>query len=98
MKNFLSLLMFTFLTLLIIDLKAQKGVDVAGVKEYNFTTSLPTPVRQISANLLDQMDDKYKALPEFGLLPYDAPCKDCYEIIDKRTSNTRYYVKENSNG
>ncbi|MBX2906014.1 MAG: T9SS type A sorting domain-containing protein [Taibaiella sp.] len=32
--------------------------------------------------------------PELGLLYPDAPCSDCYEIIEKRTETEKYFVKE----
>ncbi|MBC8047672.1 MAG: T9SS type A sorting domain-containing protein [Fimbriimonadaceae bacterium] len=36
--------------------------------------------------------------PEFGLLPYNTPCDDCVELIDKRTFDSRYYIKNGTNG
>ena len=31
-------------------------------------------------------------------MPYNAPCTDCVELVDKRTESTRYFVKNGSNG
>lgn len=36
--------------------------------------------------------------PEFGNNPYNTTCEDCFEILDKRTANSRYFVKNGSNG
>ncbi|MFI5172880.1 MAG: hypothetical protein ACHQFW_10845, partial [Chitinophagales bacterium] len=77
---------------------SQQEVGIPTFKVYNFTSFLPAPAKNISQELIDQTDPKYRSNPEFGILPYDAPCKDCSEIIEKRTSNTRYYVKNGTNG
>ncbi len=98
MKNNLIPFMVIFLCLFYTDITAQQSVGIPGVKVYNFTTFLPLPVQEISAEVLDQTSDNFENHPEFGFLPFDAPCKDCFEIIEKRTFNTRYYLKENSKG
>ena len=36
--------------------------------------------------------------PEFGLLPYNAGCNECFEIIEKRKEDERYFLKNNTNG
>ena len=46
----------------------------------------------------DSSSENFENHPEFGFLPFNAPCEDCFEVIEKRTSNTRYYLKENSKG
>ncbi len=33
--------------------------------------------------------------PEFGKLPNNAPCVDCVEILDRRTSDYRYFIDAN---
>lgn len=30
--------------------------------------------------------------PDFGILPKDAPCEDCVEVLNKRKSDERYFV------
>lgn len=94
MKNCLHSITFLLIYLSITSLTAQQRVGIFGAKIYNFTSFLPTPQRQINTTLQGQITDH----PEFGILPFDAPCKDCFEIIEKRTPNTRYYVKESSTG
>lgn len=34
--------------------------------------------------------------PEFGILPYDAPCRYCVEVLEKRTADERYFVDINN--
>ena len=47
---------------------------------------------------MEHTSDNFEQHPEYGILPYNAQCEDCFEIIEKRTSNTRYFIKENSQG
>lgn len=30
--------------------------------------------------------------PDFGQLPFDAPCQECVEILDRRTGDYRYFI------
>ncbi len=39
-----------------------------------------------------------KLHPEYGTLPYNAGCTDCFEIIEKRTADERYFLKDSTNG
>ena len=42
--------------------------------------------------------DSAEEHPEYGTLPYNAQCLDCFELIEKRTANTRYYISRSSPG
>ena len=86
MKNCLNSITALFFYLSITSLTAQQTAAASGAKVYNFTSFLPDVERKINTNLQGQITDH----PEFGFLPFDAPCKDCFEIIEKRTPNTRY--------
>lgn len=33
-----------------------------------------------------------KRHPEYGILPFNAQCSECVELIDKRTINTRFFI------
>lgn len=59
----------------------------------NFTTLSPRASTKVSPELLKNATEQAKKHPDFGILPLDAPCKDCYEVIDKRTESSRYFVK-----
>ncbi|MEI8280558.1 MAG: PKD domain-containing protein [Bacteroidota bacterium] len=39
----------------------------------------------------------YENDPELGMLFAEAPCKDCYELISKRTETSKTFVKKGSN-
>lgn len=41
--------------------------------------------------------EKWKAHPEFGSLPFDAPCNNCVEVYEKRTEYERYFVDKKDN-
>ena len=55
------------------------------------------PQKIISEELLDNTPEQYRSNPDFGILPINAP-DDCYELIQKRTLDSRYYVKNNTGG
>ncbi|MBC8047671.1 MAG: T9SS type A sorting domain-containing protein [Fimbriimonadaceae bacterium] len=52
----------------------------------------------ITNELMSLSSAEAQAHPEFGMLPYNAPCTDCFELIDKRTPDHRYYIKPGSSG
>ncbi len=39
-----------------------------------------------------------RAHPEYGLLPWDAPCSDCLELPSRRTATGRYFAAAGSGG
>ena len=65
--------------------------------ELNFTTfeSIDTK-RTIEAKKWTSKE--FRSHPEFALNPHNSPCEDCTEQIEKRTLNSRYFVKNGSNG
>ncbi len=40
----------------------------------------------------------YEQHPELGVLPANAPCRDCYELIGSRTENGKTYAISGTNG
>ncbi len=52
----------------------------------------------ISAELDENTPGLYKSHPEYGVLPYNAPCQDCFELLQKRTDSTRLYLSNNKGG
>lgn len=36
--------------------------------------------------------------PEYGMVPYRTQCKDCIELLDHRTEDSRYFVKSGTEG
>ncbi len=76
----------------------QEAYGLPQVKELNFSTFSPPFSKIISQELLNHTNSEFRNHPELGKLPYDAPCTDCYEIIEKRTSNTRFFIKNGTEG
>lgn len=37
-------------------------------------------------------DARYYSHPDFGILPQDAPCTNCIEVLEKRKANERYFI------
>ncbi|MEX1189343.1 MAG: gliding motility-associated C-terminal domain-containing protein [Bacteroidia bacterium] len=64
-------------------------------KEPNFSSfANNTPTKDLHLWKLFNSPEYYKH-PEFGILTDDSPCDDCIELLDRRTSTTRYFVDRN---
>lgn len=87
----IKLILFAFLTMPAVILSQTE------VKSYNFSSFSDTS-RNITEELLKLTPDEFESHPEFGQLPYNAPCKNCYELIHKRTDTTKMYVEAGSHG
>lgn len=70
-----------------------------GMKPYegNYLT-FKSKAPKITQELRDMTPHEYQSNPEFGVLPYNAPCDNCYELIHKRTDTTKYYVENGTYG
>lgn len=73
------------------NLKAQQTTMPLVPKVYNYSTFSKSQVL-INGELEKNSNSYSKMHPEYGILPFNAGCDDCSEIIDQRTINTRYYV------
>ncbi|HWB64758.1 MAG TPA: gliding motility-associated C-terminal domain-containing protein [Chitinophagales bacterium] len=62
------------------------------VKKHNFTTFTANQPKVDSRELEMISDAKDKRHPEYGILPFNAPCTDCAEEIGKRTETSRIFV------
>ncbi len=95
--------LFIFKTLLFFVLPAisytqTQGVGIEGNKFFNFQSFVPENQIDISEELMQLTNATFYSHPEFGKNPYDTPCEDCIELVDRRTENTRYYVKKGTLG
>lgn len=63
------------------------------VKVNNFTT-FNAPVKEVYAGWSALTPDSLKSHPEYGELPYNAPCTDCVELLAERTANTRRFIQD----
>ena len=68
------------------------------VSSQNNYTSFSIKNKKITQELKDNTPDSLELHPEFGILPPDAPCNNCYELLDKRTPNKRQFVKYETDG
>ncbi|MEO8086541.1 MAG: PKD domain-containing protein [Bacteroidota bacterium] len=49
--------------------------------------------KKVPAKLLEKYDSEVaRKHPEHGILPFNAPCSDCIELLEKRTPDTREFV------
>lgn len=60
------------------------------VKQYNFT-SFSTDRKFIPEILEQQSTAQSKQHPEYGILPYNAQCTNCVELVAKRTVDSRQF-------
>ena len=59
----------------------------------NFSTFSTPKTKVVNSQLDEATPLAFKSNPEFGILPTDAPCIDCFELIHLRTDSTREYIK-----
>jgi hypothetical protein len=65
-------------------------------EDYNFT-SFASRTKLITPELLKNTPDSLENHPEFGILPSEAPCIDCYELIAERTPYKRKFIRYGTN-
>ena len=76
---------------------AQGAKDVAiQPKRTNFTSF--SGKAKVTGNEMQAANKGHENDPELGILYAGAPCADCYEVLDKRTENQKYFVKKGTNG
>ncbi len=62
-----------------------------GTKIFNFSSFIED--KKVNSALQDQRSSaEAKKHPEYGVLPYNAQCDECVELIDKRTMYTRFFI------
>lgn len=64
------------------------------VKHYNLS-SFRKDEKVVNQALEDRSSQQAKMHPEYGVVPYNTQCKECVELIDKRTLTTREYIDVN---
>jgi len=79
------------------SLVAQENNNQMHVKTYNFE-SFSTQQKDISKELEQLTSPEFYTHPDFGYLPYNAPCEDCYELLQNRTDSARMFVEKGTNG
>jgi gliding motility-associated-like protein len=89
-----KLLIYLFFLLQILHLPAQQQMQP---KKNDYQNFLPRN-KNISEELLSATSEKNLHHPDFGILPWNASCTDCYESLDKRTIDSRFYIKNGTQG
>ena len=70
-----------------------KGMEV---KQNNFTSFRQTNENGKNLSSWKQFNlPQFYSHPEFGKLPFNAPCEECVEILDRRTGDYRYFIDAN---
>jgi len=87
MKKLLSI---TLLTFYLLNTYAQKNEMVSTTSNYSGFSE------EIKTNSLEKWKEfnptGYYSHPEFGILPPNAPCDDCVEVLSKRSESEKYFV------
>lgn len=71
----------------------QEGMLLEQPNYTNFTTpqsNIDDEVRTFNKSHINH--------PEIGMLFSNAPCEDCFEVIEKRTEDSKYFVKKGTDG
>ena len=98
--NYSGNLAFVFLLFLIgtSNLFAQEKQAQAGMTaKINNLTSFPgSEMKNLDEWKKHNLPENYNH-PEFGMLPENAPCDNCVEVLEKRTVDERYFVSISDN-
>lgn len=66
------------------------------VKQNNFTSFRQSSESGKNLSSWKKLNlPEYYHHPEFGKLPFNAPCTECVEILDRRTGDYRYFIDAN---
>ena len=98
MKRILNVCLLIIMIVPQLSLTQTNTNGVNGERIFNFSSFSTPQNTSISEELMMLTGSSFYTHPEFGTNPYDTPCEDCIELIDRRTENTRYYVKKGSSG
>ena len=61
------------------------------VKKPNLT-GFTYAAKKVTPSLDTMSSQAARKHPEYGLLPYNAQCAQCAELVDRRTMNTRFFI------
>jgi len=71
---------------------------IGRANNYNYYSFTASDQVDITEELLLLTPKEYHDHPEFGRLPYNAPCTNCYELLQERKDSSRMFVKKGTNG
>ena len=64
--------------------------------QHNYTSF--SPLKKHADDEVLRFNPGHEQDPEIGQLFTDAPCEDCFEVIEKRTETTKYFLKKGTGG
>ena len=82
----------------VVSFAQMNTIGINGDNIINFESFTAGNQIQVSEELLTLTNSTGYAHPEFGINPFNTPCEDCIELVDRRTENTRYFVKKATGG
>jgi hypothetical protein len=91
MKNLCLKFLLVFVVQIQINAQQNKMIQTAN----NFTSFTSKNTTNISDELNELTPNPYKNNPDFGVLPLNSPCENCFELIHKRTEYERHFVSGN---
>ena len=67
-------------------------------KQPDYNSFSKTPEQNITAEATDLISPEYRNHPEYARNPYNSPCTNCTELVDRRKIDERYFVENGSGG
>jgi gliding motility-associated-like protein len=97
MKKFVITILTTFLLLFAALTNYAQIRGNMQTKTFNFS-SFSKQEQNITQELRQRTEGKYRQHPEYGVLPHNTQCSDCIELIHKRDYNSRYFIEPGTDG
>lgn len=72
--------------------QAPSGMENGALNFTNFSSDIQADISELTQFSTAQSH------PEYGILPFNAPCEDCIELIEKRTQFTRSFLTTGNEG
>ncbi len=92
---FRVLLYVLFLALSSLSASAQYMMEAKQPDFYSFSKPAEQKLTSEAVNLVAP---EYRNHPEYAKNPYNTPCENCTELIDRRKIDERYFVENGTNG
>jgi len=67
-------------------------------KQFNYFSFTQNDIPVITDELRSLTPEEFHSHPEFGILPYNSPCTNCYELLQERKDSSRLFVERGTNG
>ncbi|MGE0635147.1 MAG: PKD domain-containing protein [Bacteroidia bacterium] len=67
-------------------------------KQPDFYSFSKPAEQKLTSEAINLVAPEYRNHPEYAKNPYNAPCENCTELIDRRKIDERYFVENGTNG